>query len=479
MAMKLKSGADLCGFELLNFCIQGEPSIPDAPAVGRKYLHTGTGDEGSYLLNNRERIYVGSNKWRAAAYVDDLANLDVASNEDFKALQDKVALLAGDVDTDAIINNMKEVAAFLEGYGETENLMGLLNGKLDTKGGTITGNLIVNKTITATALRLHESDGTYVGQITGDLSNVDTVYFANRNGSFKTLLHSGNIGDYAFVPRTTVTNNTDANTLLANGVYTNSTGNGSGNVNFPHGYGIFMSFAKNDNYIAQIALSTSSMCARIKFGSSGWKDWKTIAFTDSDITGYAAGLKHSNGTVGATADTNGKILLSGYGIAATNGNWQLSTAGYNGDFGTTNSSGVELYSLNGVLLSVGKKGLILNSSGNVGIGNDNPQAKLHVAGDLIVDGQISAGGSADAGSTAGGSGKKWSTTFSAANSATQTFTHNLAETDVIVNLYEKDSNNGRWNQILADISLIGENQVSVTFGSTQPSNTEFMIVVMG
>ena len=66
MGMKLKSGADLCGFELSRFCVQNDVAIPDAPASGRKYFHTGTGMEGKYSLLGRERIYTGT-AWRSAA----------------------------------------------------------------------------------------------------------------------------------------------------------------------------------------------------------------------------------------------------------------------------------------------------------------------------------------------------------------------------------------------------------------------------
>ena len=117
--------------------------------------------------------------------------------------------------------------------------------------------------------------------------------------------------------------------------------------------------------------------------------------------------------------------------------------------------------------------------GNVGIGTTTPQAKLHVAGDIFATGEIAAGGVAEEGSVIGGNGKKWSHTFNAANSATQTFTHSLNEEDVIVNLYERDAYNQKWQQILADVTIEDANSVSVTFGSTQPSNTQFMIVVMG
>lgn len=160
--------------------------------------------------------------------------------------------------------------------GEEKGIIGHIPSTTDSKFGLFISNIDAN-----TALLLASDRELYFSL---DSENLAKTY---------KVLHSGNVGDYAFVPRTVVTNNTDANTLLTNGVYINSTGNGIGNINFPHGYGMFMSFAKNDDYIAQIALGTSSMYARTKFGTSGWSDWKQIAFT-SNLENY---LPLTGGTI--------------------------------------------------------------------------------------------------------------------------------------------------------------------------------------
>jgi hypothetical protein len=198
MGMKLKSGADLCGFELSRFCVQNDVAIPDAPASGRKYFHTGTGTEGKYSLLGRERIFTGA-AWRSAAYVDDLANLDLATNADYLKLKEKVDLLSGEVDTDAIINNMKEVTAFLEGFAEDANLMSVLDGKLDKTGGEIIseafGALTINRNLPyASGIKFSNSDGVlgYIG-----INNDYTPMVWDKDGAnAHTLLHSGNVGDY-------------------------------------------------------------------------------------------------------------------------------------------------------------------------------------------------------------------------------------------------------------------------------------------
>ena len=135
MGMKLKSGADLCGFQLTNFCVQGEASAPSDAALGRKYFHTNATDDvatGISLLN-RERIYLGEGAWRATAYLDDIA-----------AINEKLNLITGDTDTDTLINNLKDLEEFLKDFSETDKLKSLLDGKLDKSGGTIDGILSVS-----------------------------------------------------------------------------------------------------------------------------------------------------------------------------------------------------------------------------------------------------------------------------------------------------------------------------------------------
>ena len=118
--MKLKNGADLCGFELRRFVIQNDGSDPTDVKVGRKYLNNGGGS-----ANLRERIYVGdrsitSDGWRDAAYMDDINRVDGEIDEvslALSALQEKVdAFLEGEVDSDAVLENLNEIKAYLDTY---------------------------------------------------------------------------------------------------------------------------------------------------------------------------------------------------------------------------------------------------------------------------------------------------------------------------------------------------------------------------
>jgi hypothetical protein len=308
MGMKLKSGADLCGFELSRFCVQNDVAIPDAPASGRKYFHTGTGTEGKYSLLGRERIYTGTS-WRAAAYVDDLANLDLATNADYLALKEKVDLLSGEVDTDAIISNMKEVTAFLSGFAEDANLMTVLDGKLNKSGGTITSSsadaLTINRTGGNNPYLTFNSDGTILGRIGFDATSKDLL--ASIKGVIQTLLHSGNVGDYAIKKDAYFSIDTALNVAGYGGTNGGWTKNGAAMV---------LGYDKDYRWAIQADGTATGHEIVSRYCSGGaWTAWKTIAFTDSDITGYAAGLKHSNGVIAAQIDPYGNI---GFGTSPRN-----------------------------------------------------------------------------------------------------------------------------------------------------------------
>ncbi|MGN0929794.1 MAG: hypothetical protein ACI4N3_04095 [Alphaproteobacteria bacterium] len=144
MAIKLKSGADLCGMQITRFCIQNDTADPTDKAVGRKYFNTGSG-----TAAKRERIYTGdtsitSDGWRTQAYLDDLDKLDIASNSDFLALKNKVDDFLEGVDVDDTINKWKELEAFLADYKETDTLANLLGLKANADGSNATGTWAIS-----------------------------------------------------------------------------------------------------------------------------------------------------------------------------------------------------------------------------------------------------------------------------------------------------------------------------------------------
>lgn len=138
----------------------------------------------------------------------------------------------------------------------------------------------------------------------------------------KTILHSGNVGEYnAGGIASGVATDDYLQGRVAKAWYDWNTNTGNGISEYS--YGIYVG-AYDTGYGMQLATtigSVSFLRARVK-RNSAWDDWKTIAFTDSDITGNAATatkLKNSvtlwGNTFDGTKDLSGIIKLpSGRGI---------------------------------------------------------------------------------------------------------------------------------------------------------------------
>jgi hypothetical protein len=169
MAMQLKTGADLNNMPLSRFVIENLSSDPENNIKeGSKYYNSGSGTN-----SHRERIY-SNGKWRSTAYMDDidalqkqLDELDFAGSEEFQtlsgrvltieglfnngkakdaeklggqlpsyyatadglsALQQKVnAFLDGEVDSDSVLENLKEIQAFLDSYDGATSLAEIID----------------------------------------------------------------------------------------------------------------------------------------------------------------------------------------------------------------------------------------------------------------------------------------------------------------------------------------------------------------
>lgn len=378
MALPLKSGADLYNQQLIRAAIWNNSADvldPKEYATGLMYFNTNP----SSNMYQKLRFRTGTD-WKTIAFAEDL---DVATNKDFKALKEKVDLLSGEVDTDAIINNMKEVTAFLEGFAEDANLMSVLNNKLDKENNAYYG-IDFNSTATdGTARLLLKNRGVYLLGLGSDGTNAALTNYVTKewlglqNGTLKyydkvnerIVLHSGNVGDYAITTKKWLED--DDIPLNTTGMWTN--------------YGGYLSAGWSASYKMVFLTATNGIKVRTIHGNSD-TDWKTIAFTDSNVASAQA-LIHSNGTVGATVDDKGRILTSGYGVCEKNENWQLSTAGYIGNVQGTISDGVELRSPKGIVLATNKIGMLINSSGNVTIGGSD-LAGTSATAKLYVDGYV-------------------------------------------------------------------------------------------
>lgn len=299
MALKLKSGADLCGFVLANFCVQSESTIPTDAAygTGRKYFHTGAGVVGDISYKYRERIWTGT-EWRTSAYLDDLEKFNLVNNESFNKLKEQVDLLTGDVDTDAIISNMKEVSAFLSGFAEDASLMDLLNDKLSkSQGGTMTGMLAIQGD--GTAWMSFRSSTQSFGSI--GMNETGPKYW--DGSAAHSLIHSGNYNTYApkldgtgatgtwdisvnGSARTLLTQKTwsiiDANTLTESGVnyygWLNYTSSNLPPVASAYTNAIVtFRLHENSTFTAQLYMGDNKP---LYYRSRVDSPWKALAFTD-------------------------------------------------------------------------------------------------------------------------------------------------------------------------------------------------------
>lgn len=407
MAFPFKTGGDFYNCEALRMALHNLGANPTETATGLMYFNTGTSNLGKHAV-----VHDGTN-FRALAFVD-----EIATNAAFVELKEKVDLLIGDdVDTDTIIDSWKEVQAFLRDIEDTKTLQGMLSSYLPKSGGTMQGGISWSMEASSAwdnyygtggnhGLRILNTMGTSVegapsaysvGLIVSGYYGFGLAYDAglarlmwkgsSADGNWNPLLHSGNIGDYAFVPRTEIISNVDADTLLTNGVYLNATGNGSGNSNFPTTYSTFLTFAQSSKYAAQISINADAVHMRRKINS--WSDWKTIAFTDSTVE---AAKKLVSGTTDVvTVDSSGRLFdISNYSIyergALNDGAYTYYQA-----FGSANN-GVVTVLQGGAAISLKTENtdrLFINSSGNVGIGTIDPKYKLDVAGDTNIEGVLS------------------------------------------------------------------------------------------
>lgn len=145
----------------------------------------------------------------------------------------------------------------------------------------------------------------YIGNDTGNYARIGVndngipQYWSDNNAAnAQTLIHSGNIGDYAAlsygeIGANSVKGNASGYTYAING----------GKVS-----GGFIS-AGLSSYGFQLNGDDETDALYYRgYTPNGYNTWKTIAFTDSNVL-HAQNLTHSNGIAGATVASNGYILI--------------------------------------------------------------------------------------------------------------------------------------------------------------------------
>ena len=113
---KIKSNLNLYGNSINNFAIQADSGFPASPIMGRTQFYTGGGEYANHIV-----VYDGKS-WKAVAYTDDVKN-----NADFINLKARVdAFLDGGVNSNDVLDNLREIQQFLDTYGDTTKLVDLL-----------------------------------------------------------------------------------------------------------------------------------------------------------------------------------------------------------------------------------------------------------------------------------------------------------------------------------------------------------------
>lgn len=469
---RIQSNLHLDGFQMLDACLENVTSFEglDDKNLGRIVFLNGSSSNQSNL---HPAVYDGLG-FKGLAYLDDIeaiTNGEGSLGTRVKALEDMLGL----EDVTDVIDTWNDVKEFFANVDEGLNLMTMLDGKLDKTGGTMTGNLVMDKSairfISASSggylgfsdtkgflvtdntwsveyplihsgNALDELKGTFLpltggtmelpylgslkincgysdykysfieyrnnGENLGRLGfgDVNTPVFMTAAGTPYVLLHESNVGDYA----------------LKKGLYfhLDEALNIAGYSGPDQGWGyngaaMVIGYSIDYRWALQAYYSSNTNSHKIRsryYINNNWDNWKTIAFTDSDITGNAATatkLKTAvslwGNTFDGTRSLNNKITLANrHSIAwePNNGAANIEALVLNdgNNFligqGVAKAGGNTLIYGNNIKFCYGTAGtsastaMTINSYGNISIG-DSDRAGENIK--LFVNGpvQIAAG----------------------------------------------------------------------------------------
>lgn len=311
---------------------------------------------------------------------------------------------------------------------------------LPLTGGTIDGNLDLGKNsadyTTLRYLRIFYGDGTkvYRGMLQVNQQRVSLSHYTPSNGHYyelalgpsglvyndvgvaKTLIHTGNVGDYAI--KTDGSNRMTEGLKLASKTsgssrFSNNSGlllyrggiTGWEEAGLPYDYCTLFSIDQ-DYTTLQIAWrrdgDIKKLCART-YSSEIWSDWKTIAFTDSTVE--AARRLETPRTIwgqsfDGTGNVNGHLYLPNnkaiysYDTSGIDRQLMIFTNDLYIGWGVSEASRNTILLGNNIYFRYGTTpttGLILNSLGNMTIGAQDlagTDAKLYVDGVIKTRGNI-------------------------------------------------------------------------------------------
>lgn len=300
----------LDGFQILDFCIENAISLESLRDLnlGRKVFLTGNDTNAGYL---RENVWDGD-RWRAAAYLDDIdkiTNGEGSLGTRVKALEDML-----NVDSaETVVSTWEEIQAFLDNVKEGTDLMTMLDGKAEWNQDISSDSFkAIGYGYVNTGWRFNGSalsfgaNSTYYAQL--QISAIDDHIVFRRHATegfsdWKEILHEGN---FESLIRDTYLKTDGSNRLEkgANLKWVGISENGEDYNSFGYGFRVLSYDTASDNYRGGIHVGTyygfqltrhvtsQSTSLTVRFGNptdaNSWSDWKTIAFTDSNITGNAA-----------------------------------------------------------------------------------------------------------------------------------------------------------------------------------------------
>lgn len=219
------------------------------------------------------------------------------------------------------------------------------------------------------------------------------------------ILHSGNVGSYksgdsdklgglsasSYVATKTITGDLNATDLYASQSLILSLNSSAQNVpsGMNSGEGIYIA-GYDTGFMLLSSYTQDKLMYRRGTNSLGSNTilsnaWKTIAFTDSNVASAQA-LKHSNGTVGATAESSGIVSFASHIVPNNDSQAYVGVA--NKAWYAVYTNG--LWAPSGKTLYLGANNsnhIIVNTSGNVTIGGSDlagTSAKLYVNGKVYA-----------------------------------------------------------------------------------------------